>query len=113
MSQVAYELLICDWSSDVCSSDLKGLRVARLAPGGPAEAAGIKGPLITRRGLVQIEDRSAADIIVAVNGHPVATAAESLGAIESQERKSDVERKSGSVRVNLGGIRIYQKQNSI
>lgn len=87
----------------------KGLRVARLSPGGPAESAGIKGPQVTRRGLVQIEDRSTADVIVAVNGHPVATAAEFLGYIESKKPGDIVEisvlRKGEVVKVpvTLGG----------
>lgn len=87
----------------------KGLRVARLAPGGPAEVAGIKGPSVTRRGLVAIEDRGAADIIVAVNGQPVASAAEFLGYIESKKPGDVVEisvlRKGEVVKVpvKLGG----------
>jgi S1-C subfamily serine protease len=63
----------------------KGLRVARLSPGGPAESAGIRGPQITRRGPLVIEDRSTADIVVAVNGTPVSSAAEFLGMIESKK----------------------------
>lgn len=87
----------------------KGLRVARLAPGGPAEVAGIKGPSVTRRGLVAIEDRGAADVIVAVNGQPVASAAEFLGYIESKKPGDVVEisvlRKGEVVKVpvKLGG----------
>ncbi len=63
----------------------QGLRVARLAPGGPAERAGVKGPQITRRYPLIIEDRSAADIIVGVNDAPVTSAAEFLGLIESKK----------------------------
>lgn len=87
----------------------KGLRVARLAPGGPAEQAGIKGPLVTRRGPLVIEDRSAADVIVAVNGQPVASAAEFLGYIESKKPGDVVEisvlRKGEVIKVavRLGG----------
>jgi len=87
----------------------KGLRVARLTPGGPAEAAGIKGPQVTRRGPIVIEDRNAADVIVAVNEQPVATAAEFLGFIESKKPGDSVElsvmRKDKVVKivVKLGG----------
>jgi S1-C subfamily serine protease len=63
----------------------KGLRIARLVPGGPAEQAGLKGPKVTRRGPWTIEDRGGADIIVAVDGEPVKTAAEFLGHIESKK----------------------------
>ncbi len=63
----------------------RGLRVVRLAPGGPAEKAGLKGPEVTRRYPLVIEDRSSADIIVGVNGTPVTSAAEFLGMIESKK----------------------------
>ncbi|WP_437193746.1 S1C family serine protease [Planctomicrobium sp. SH527] len=87
----------------------QGLRVMRLAPGGPAEKAGVKGPQIARRGPIVIEDRAAADIIVGVNDQPVATAAEFLGLIESKKPGDVVElqvrRKDGVVKVpvTLGG----------
>lgn len=63
----------------------KGLRVSRLTPGGPAETAGIRGPASVRRGPVVIIDRSAADIIVAIDQQSVTTAAEFLGIIESKK----------------------------
>jgi S1-C subfamily serine protease len=69
----------------------KGLRIARLVPGGPAELAGLKGPKVTRRGPVVIEDRGSADIIVAVDGEPVTTAAEFLGHIENKKPGDVVE----------------------
>lgn len=87
----------------------KGLRVARMNPGGPAETAGIRGPTITRRGPLVIEDRGGADVIVAVNGQSVATAAEFLGYIESKKPGDVVEisvlRKGEVVKVpvRLGG----------
>jgi S1-C subfamily serine protease len=68
-----------------------GLRIARLVPNGPAERAGLRGPRITRRGPVVIEDRSTADIIVAVDGEPVTTASEFLGHIESKKPGEAVE----------------------
>lgn len=63
----------------------RGLRVKRLAPGGPAEKAGIRGPKVTRRGPLVIVDQGEADIIVAVNGQPVSSASEFLGNFESKK----------------------------
>ncbi|MCH2212542.1 MAG: trypsin-like peptidase domain-containing protein [Fuerstiella sp.] len=66
-----------------------GLLVIHLTPGGPAEQAGLRGPRVTRerRGPIVIErtDRSAADMIVAVDGQPIRTADEFLGYIESNK----------------------------
>jgi len=69
----------------------KGLLVATLAPGGPAERAGLRGPKITRQQWrqgpfvheYQTADRSAADLIVAVDGKPAKTPDDFLDAIES------------------------------
>lgn len=97
----------------------QGLRVARLAPGGPAERAGIKGPQVSRRGPLIIEDRSTADVIVAVNGQPVASAAEFLGMIESKKPGDVVElsvmRKGAVVKVpvTLGGEESRPKDVNI
>lgn len=64
-----------------------GLRVLRLDPEGPADKAGIRGPSIRRRqsGIVvwQYEDRSAADLIVGVNGKETLNVDEFLSEIES------------------------------
>lgn len=68
-----------------------GLRIARLVPNGPAERAGLRGPRVTRRGPVVIEDRSTADIIIAVDGEPVTSASEFLGHIESKKPGDVVE----------------------
>lgn len=66
-----------------------GLLVARLVEGGPAEKAGLRGPAVTtrRRGPFSVEqiDRSAADLIVEVDGEKVQTADDFLGYIESRE----------------------------
>lgn len=66
-----------------------GLLVAKLTPGGPAEQAGIRGPRVIRerRGPFIIEriDRSAADLIVAVDGKPVKDAQQFLDIIESKQ----------------------------
>lgn len=67
----------------------QGLRIARMAPGGPAEQAGLRGPQVIRqrRGPFVLEgiDRSAADLIVSVEGKPVKTVDEFLTEIESRQ----------------------------
>lgn len=63
-----------------------GLLIAALKSRGPAERAGLRGPKIVRarRGLFVVArvDRSAADLIVAVDGAPAKTADEFLSQIE-------------------------------
>ena len=67
----------------------KGLRVARLAPGGPAERAGLRGPRVVRRRrgpfLYESVDHSVADWIVSVDGQPVRTVDELLSQIEKHQ----------------------------
>lgn len=62
-----------------------GLLVARLTPNGPAEKAGLRGPTRQRRGLFVVIDRSAADLITAVDGQEVTTADDFLSYIESRK----------------------------
>jgi S1-C subfamily serine protease len=70
----------------------QGLLIATLAPGGPAERAGLHGPKVVRQQKrqgpfvyeYQTVDRSAADLIVGVDGKPVKTADDFLDAIESR-----------------------------
>jgi S1-C subfamily serine protease len=76
----------------------RGLLIAAMAPGGPAEKAGLRGFRIVtqrkRQGPLVYEsrsvDRGAADLIVAVDGEPVTTPAEFLSAIESRRPGDDV-----------------------
>lgn len=67
----------------------KGLLIASLTPGGPAEAAGLKGPQVTRKrhGVFVSErvDRNSADLIVGVNDKPVKTADDFLNYIEAYQ----------------------------
>ncbi len=71
----------------------RGLLVAALAPGGPAEKAGIQGPQVIRQrrrqGPLVYEyttvDRSAADLIVGVDGQKIKNADEFLSLIESKQ----------------------------
>lgn len=73
----------------------QGLLVARLIPGGAAERAGLRGPQIERvqRGpfVYQQVDRSAADLIIAVDDQQIRTVDEFLTAIESRKPGDTVE----------------------
>ncbi len=76
----------------------RGLLISTLVPGGPAERAGLQGPRTrseVRRGpfgsyTVSMIDRSAADLIVAVDGEPIKTADDFLNAIESKRAGDQV-----------------------
>ncbi len=71
----------------------EGLLIAQLAPGGPAEKAGLHGPKVERHRKrqgpfvyeYQTIDRKAADLITGVDGQQVKTADEFLDAIESKD----------------------------
>ncbi len=70
----------------------RGLRVAALTPGGPAEQAGLRGPKLIRERKRQgpfvyeytTVDRSAADIIIAVDDQSITTADDLLTLVESK-----------------------------
>jgi S1-C subfamily serine protease len=70
-----------------------GLLIASLVPGGPAEKSGLRGPRITlqrkRQGPFVYEyqtvDKSAADLIIAVDGQPTKTADDFLTQIETKQ----------------------------
>src|SRR3546814_13395923 len=94
---------ISDWSSDVCSSDLEGQEVLQLRPVEPGgnEAAGDAGD----QALQQNAAGARIEIGIGRTGRD-----DKAG----EDRKSVVEGKSVSVRVDLGGRRIIKKQiNSI
>jgi len=71
----------------------KGLLIASLVPNGPAHKAGLRGPKLIRSRRQQgpfiferqMIDRSAADLIVAVNDSKITTAAEFLDLIERRK----------------------------
>ena len=71
-----------------------GLLVLSLAPGGPAERAGLRGPTIVRErqfGLMrETIDRSRADLIVAVDGAAVRTGDDLLGDVEAKRPGDEV-----------------------
>ncbi len=66
-----------------------GLLIYRLAPGGPAERAGLQAAQVVtrRRGFYVVEsiDQNTADLIVAVDGQKVTSADDFLGIIEAKE----------------------------
>jgi S1-C subfamily serine protease len=75
----------------------EGLVIATMAPGGPAEQAGLRGFRLARQrksGLFNYEsisiDRTAADMIVAVNGEKVVTAADFLAIVEAHQPGEEV-----------------------
>src|SRR3546814_2444149 len=95
--KTAYEMRISDWSSDLCSSDLRQLVVAD---------AGVVAPLgrdLRRAGLgvPQLELGEIPAIGIGHGGGEV---------VASEDRKSVVLGKSGSVRVDLGGRRIITQK---
>src|SRR3546814_17147016 len=95
--KTAYEMRISDWSSDVCSSDLlPPLRVAGLL-----EAA--------RGALAQLSD--AEMLVTRLEAYPERDTAFAMARATSRDRKSVVEGKGVSVRVDLGGRRIIKKKN--
>ncbi len=76
----------------------RGLLVAAMLPGGPAEKAGLRGFKVVkqkkRQGPFNYEfetvDRSAADLIVAVNGEKTITADDFLGVVEARQPGEDI-----------------------
>ena len=72
----------------------KGLLIAEMRPNGAAERAGLRGPKITksRRGpfTVNREDRSAADLIVAIDDQKIDTADDFLSYIEGKRPGDEV-----------------------
>src|SRR3546814_6939692 len=90
--KTAYEMRISDWSSDVCSSDLRRVPVqVSSGEGGENDAQDL--PLALARRRARAARRG---------GH-------SLGP-RREDRTSVVKGKSVSVRVDLGGRRIIKKQ---
>jgi S1-C subfamily serine protease len=67
----------------------RGLLIATLVPGGPAERAGLQGPRLQKKRQGPFEyqtvDRAAADLIVAVDGRPIKTADDFLDSIETKQ----------------------------
>jgi S1-C subfamily serine protease len=74
----------------VFETERGGLLIATLVPGGAAERAGLRGPRIKRQGPFVTIDRSAADMVVGVDGAPIKTADDFLEAIESKSPGNQV-----------------------
>ena len=82
-----------DIGIEIVSRAPNGLRIVQLLSGGAAERAGLRGPKYERRqrrqGAMIFEytevDRTAADLIVGVNGQPVRTVEDLLAAVESRQ----------------------------
>src|SRR3546814_15065567 len=106
---------ISDWSSDVCSSDLGRIDDrAALAPLGHQTGIGQLGKVEAHRGSGHVKrfGQGASGDTALARLHQQAERGEPMLMRQSgQERKSVVEGKSGSVRVDLGGSRIIKKKN--
>ena len=91
------------------SESPQGLRVLQLDVGGPAETAGIRGPVIEERRegnyIVRRIDRSKADLIVALDGATVTSAADLFARLDGKRPGETVEltvmRDKSLVRVNV------------
>src|SRR3546814_12150638 len=106
---------ISDWSSDVCSSDLRP-PVAQRRWTMPAHESGWR----TRSAYSMSTAAERGDVVVRVAPSPVChamphpsdcTAVKDVKASSPSDRQSVVSRKSVSVRVDLGGRRIIKKEN--
>src|SRR3546814_7808623 len=118
--KTAYEMRISDWSSDVCSSDLS--HVLARAVGLDMVAAGWKptvenylGRVAKPRILMEVaeaKDDQTAGLIDHLKKGDMAREAERLLADADwlPDRKSVVEGKSVSGRVDIGGSRINKKK---
>src|SRR3546814_12943380 len=100
--KTAYEMRISDWSSDVCSSDLAGTGDTFGAVVGKAKLVQGDAPRIEGLQIIWKQDPK-----VPGRGH-----FSHRLAFSPEDRKSVVQGKSVSVRVDLGGRRIIKKQNT-
>src|SRR3546814_12336900 len=102
---------ISDWSSDVCSSDLVGGSVMLAVP--PALLDVLRLTAGAEVGLAVDNGR----LVVEPKARPRYTMAELLASSDysqtQPDRKSVVEGKSVSVRVDLGGRRIIKKKQQV
>src|SRR3546814_1999985 len=95
--KTAYEMRISDWSSDVCSSDLKAASAPFLIPS-PAYFSIVRSNARNCAGLTGLPSSAMPQpSIRAFNASP-------------RDRKSVGEGKRVSVRVDLGGRRIIKKK---
>src|SRR3546814_14797647 len=100
MQKTAYEIGISDWSSDVCSSDLTGLQVVVVV---------VRD--LERPEAQPLQRRGGGEDVTTGKGNVLDARPEALG--DEIDRKSVVQGKSVSVRVDLGGRRIIKKKPEI
>src|SRR3546814_14495049 len=109
-------MLISDWSSDVCSSDLLtcvlGLASGSAMAGLAGAAAVVAGAGVGLDGAVSVAAGSSLAAVAAVSW-PLASAWPPAAAVSvaAPDRKSAVEGKRVSVRVDLGGCGIIEKKS--
>src|SRR3546814_12830158 len=96
---------ISDWSSDVCSSDLVGQAIV-LAEQQGVERVGVGGD----RGQLRVDGGGHVVVELGEGGQALAQLGLAAVAGLDGDRKSVVEGKSVSVRVDLGGRRIIKKK---
>src|SRR3546814_13721307 len=105
---------ISDWSSDVCSSDLRGRGEAGRSRGdGKGRDPGAAGVPVGARpsaGDLPGDGEAARAPAGRCPAAGRAAGAETEDGTATQARKSVVQGKSGSVRVGLGGRRIIKKK---
>src|SRR3546814_19886618 len=99
--KTAYEMRISDWSSDVCSSDLRNR--CRRSPARSGAATEIRPDLQSRL----------CGLALALSGESRTHPAHQRDRHQAADRKSVVSGKSVSVRVDLGGRRIIKKKKKI
>src|SRR3546814_20216083 len=119
--KTAYELRISDWMSDVCASDLGAARATRgadgevrLRPGGPCrQGARPRADRAAARPADRFRRRIARTARAHLHvDHRPAAAETGAGAQRARDRKSVVEGKGVSVRVDLGGRRNLKKKKT-
>src|SRR3546814_13590164 len=104
--ETAYEVRISDWSSDVCSSDLvlAAIKAGKHVVHMNAELDGTIGPILKVRA-----DKAGVVYTFSDGDQPGVQ----MNLYRFVDRKSVVEGKSVSVRVELGGRRIMTTNNNI
>src|SRR3546814_11860971 len=106
--KTAYELRISDWSSDVCSSDLRFRRTGKHGPADGGEPRRRRPRDDRQRSEPRRRGRLRGDAWGASGERAGEPRAERRG-----DRKSVVEGKSVYVRVDLGRRRILKKKNRL
>src|SRR3546814_16583383 len=109
--KTAYEMRISDWSSDVCSSDLKLIIDGKRGQAILGEHDPVEAELSANITLVQgIPSGEKMDWIIEKAVELGAVRVVPITARRSVDRKSVVSGQRVSVRVDLGGRRIIQKK---